>query len=305
MYEGFFNLSVDMLCVAGYDGFFKHLNPAWTQTLGFTDAELMARPFLDFVHPDDRVATIAVVEDLARGATIIHFRNRYECRDGTYRWLDWTAIPAVSAGLIYAVGRDVTQEVRAEAVLKDANDRLVRANVELQLAHETGKRFLANMSHELRTPLNAILGFSQLLIDDLSGRIDAKTRLRFLNQVNSSGRHLLGLINDILDLSKVEAGQMELNLTQTAVAATIDVVVTTVEPLAASTLRSATSSGTTWESPTTGTSTRQTPIRSARPSLYSLRRYRPSHKSVPSSFWTLESGSRTSRLLRIKRLTDL
>jgi PAS domain S-box-containing protein len=183
MYEGFFNLSVDMLCVAGYDGFFKHLNPAWTQTLGFTDAELMARPFLDFVHPDDRVATIAVVEDLARGATIIHFRNRYECRDGTYRWLDWTAIPAVSAGLIYAVGRDVTQEVRAEAVLKDANDRLVRANVELQLAHETGKRFLANMSHELRTPLNAILGFSQLLIDDLSGRIDAKTRLRFLNQV--------------------------------------------------------------------------------------------------------------------------
>ena len=121
MYESFFSLSVDMLCVAGYDGFFKHLNPAWTQTLGFTDAELMARPFLDFVHPDDRLATVDVVEKLAKGAKIVNFKNRYECRDGTYRWLAWTAIPAEPAGLIYAVGRDVTQEVRAEADLKDAN----------------------------------------------------------------------------------------------------------------------------------------------------------------------------------------
>jgi len=116
---------------------------------------------------------------------------------------------------------------------QEANDRLVHANVELQRAHEMEKRFLANMSHELRTPLNAILGFSQLLIDDLPGRIDAETRLRFLNQVNSSGQHLLGLINDILDLSKVEAGLMELHLAQTAVAEAIDVVVRTVEPLAA------------------------------------------------------------------------
>src|SRR5665213_3770480 len=58
MYESFFSLSVDMLCVAGYDGFFKHLNSAWTQTLGFTDAELMERPFLDIIHPEDRLATI-------------------------------------------------------------------------------------------------------------------------------------------------------------------------------------------------------------------------------------------------------
>ncbi|MFI5283418.1 MAG: ATP-binding protein [Candidatus Dormibacterales bacterium] len=122
MYESFFSLSVDMLCVAGFDGFFKHLNPAWAQTLGFTDAELMARPFLDFVHPDDRPATVDVVENLAKGAKIVNFRNRYECRDGTYRWLAWTAIPAQPAGLIYAVGRDVTQEVRAQAELKDAND---------------------------------------------------------------------------------------------------------------------------------------------------------------------------------------
>jgi PAS domain S-box-containing protein len=121
MFESFFALSIDMLCVAGYDGFFKHLNPAWTQTLGFTQAELLARPFLDFVHPDDRMATVGVVENLSKGANIVNFRNRYECRDGTYRWLAWTAIPAVSEGMIYAVGRDITNEVEAESKLTEAN----------------------------------------------------------------------------------------------------------------------------------------------------------------------------------------
>ncbi len=119
------------------------------------------------------------------------------------------------------------------SALEASNLQLESANKQLNLATMHKSEFLANMSHELRTPLNAILGFSQLLIDDLPGRIDATTRLRFMNQINSSGQHLLGLINDILDLSKVEAGQMELHLAKTAVAETVDVVVTTVEPLAA------------------------------------------------------------------------
>jgi len=120
-YEAFFNLSVDMLCVAGYDGYFKRLNPAWTRTLGYTQAELMARPYMDFVHPDDRPATVAEAGKLAMGTTTIHFRNRYECRDGTYRWLAWAAMPAGSGDLIHAVARDVTQEVEAEDDLRDAN----------------------------------------------------------------------------------------------------------------------------------------------------------------------------------------
>ena len=130
-------------------------------------------------------------------------------------------------------------EMQAQ-LLKDAGQKLQASNQELEdrnrlieLANGHKSQFLANMSHELRTPLNAILGFSELLIDDVTGRIDAKTSLRFLNQINSSGQHLLGLISDILDLSKVEAGQMELHLATTAVAEVIDVVVRTVEPLAA------------------------------------------------------------------------
>src|SRR5579864_6379249 len=110
-----------MLCVAGYDGYFKHLNAAWSHTLGFTQQELMARPYIDFVHPDDRAATIAEAAGLAHGSQTVHFRNRYECRDGSYRWLAWTAAPSESAELIYAVARDITNEVDAAARLEAAN----------------------------------------------------------------------------------------------------------------------------------------------------------------------------------------
>jgi signal transduction histidine kinase/DNA-binding response OmpR family regulator/CHASE3 domain sensor protein len=112
-------------------------------------------------------------------------------------------------------------------------ENLKESGAKLDLANRHKTVFLANMSHELRTPLNAILGFSQLMIDDPNGAIDAKTRLRFLDQINSSGQHLLGLINDILDLSKVEAGQMDLRLATIGLAETIDLVLMTVQPLAA------------------------------------------------------------------------
>ena len=121
MYESFFNLSVDMLCLAGFDGYFKRINSAWTRTLGFTQDELMARPYLDFVHPEDRSATVAEAGKLAQGSTTVHFRNRYECRDGSYRWLEWAAMPAALPQMIYAVARDMTQQVEAEGELRKAN----------------------------------------------------------------------------------------------------------------------------------------------------------------------------------------
>jgi PAS domain S-box-containing protein len=120
-YESFFNLSVDMLCIAGFDGYFKRINPAWIQTLGFTQEELMARPYLDFVHPEDRAATVAEAAQLVQGSTTIQFRNRYENRDGSYRWLEWRAIAAIASQTIYAVVREVTQEVEVERELRSAN----------------------------------------------------------------------------------------------------------------------------------------------------------------------------------------
>src|SRR5215467_4684028 len=87
--DRFFALSLDLLCIAGFDGYFKRLNPAWEQTLGFPVNELLARPYLDFVHPDDREATTGIASRVEGGDKIIFFRNRYRCADGSYRWLSW------------------------------------------------------------------------------------------------------------------------------------------------------------------------------------------------------------------------
>src|SRR5207245_9605469 len=111
--------------------------------------------------------------------------------------------------------------------------RLEQSNAALEDANRHKSVFLANMRHERRTPLNAIIGFSELLTDAQNGQFDEATRKRFLSQILTSGRHLLGLINDILDLSKVEAGQMELRLQTLSVADSVDQVVKTVEPLVA------------------------------------------------------------------------
>jgi signal transduction histidine kinase/DNA-binding response OmpR family regulator len=111
--------------------------------------------------------------------------------------------------------------------------QLEESNTALTEANRHKSVFLANMSHELRTPLNAVIGFSELLTDARDGQFDDATRKRFLAQILTSGRHLLGLINDILDLSKVEAGQMDLRLHIVSVAESVDQVVKTVEPLVA------------------------------------------------------------------------
>jgi signal transduction histidine kinase/DNA-binding response OmpR family regulator len=129
------------------------------------------------------------------------------------------------AQLIAAPLASAVQVARLFEDLRNANNELLDAN-----RHKT--IFLANMSHELRTPLNSILGFSELLRDDDSGRFDAITGHRFLEQIHTSGQHLLDLINDILDLSKVEAGQMELHAERVDLAESVSLVLSTVEPLA-------------------------------------------------------------------------
>ncbi len=110
----FFALSLNMLCITGFDGYFKHLNPVWEQTLGFTNEELLSKPFLDFVHPDDQEATIAEAGKLANGGVARSFENRYRSKDGTYKWLIWNAFPLIDQQLIYATARDVTDLKREE-----------------------------------------------------------------------------------------------------------------------------------------------------------------------------------------------
>jgi PAS domain S-box-containing protein len=117
--ERFFELSLDMLCLAGFDGYFKRLNPAWEQILGFSREELLGRPFLDFIHPDDVEKTREATRSLIAGAIVTSFENRYRSKDGSYRWLLWYARPLVENESIYAVARDVTEE-RVKQIEEDA-----------------------------------------------------------------------------------------------------------------------------------------------------------------------------------------
>lgn len=115
--ERFFDLSPDLLCIAGYDGYFKMLNPVWEQVLGFSRQELLARPFFDFIHPDDRMDTRAEVSKLQEGLSVLHFENRYRTKAGSYRWLSWKATPYAGENVMYAAARDTTERRRQQALL--------------------------------------------------------------------------------------------------------------------------------------------------------------------------------------------
>jgi PAS domain S-box-containing protein len=116
--DRFFNLSIDLLAIANFEGYFLRLNPAWEKVLGFSTAELMARPFVDFVHPDDLATTLAVVKEICAGTAAIEFENRYRCQDGSYRWLLWNAMPDAEQNVIYAIAHDITDRKQNEAALQ-------------------------------------------------------------------------------------------------------------------------------------------------------------------------------------------
>lgn len=110
----FFDLFPALFCIAGFDGYFKRLNRAWETTFGFSRTELMGAPYLDFVHPNDRALTSAEAAQLSGGTPSASFENRYRCRDGSYRWLLWSARPSLETAQIFAYAHDITDRKNAE-----------------------------------------------------------------------------------------------------------------------------------------------------------------------------------------------
>ena len=133
--DRFFTLSIDMLCIAHFSGYFQRLNPAWETTLGFSREELQSKRMFDFVHPDDRERTLEQNRIVRAGGQALGFENRYVCRDGSFKWLLWNARADLENQVIYSVARDITRRKQAEEererLLKELQDALAEVR-ELQ-----------------------------------------------------------------------------------------------------------------------------------------------------------------------------
>jgi PAS domain S-box-containing protein len=125
--DRFFALSIDMLCIAHFSGYFQRLNPAWERVLGFSREELQSKPMIEFVHPEDRERTVDQNRRVRTGGQALSFENRYLCKNGSYKWLLWNATPDLDHQVIYSVARDITERKRTE----EEREKLLR---ELQAA---------------------------------------------------------------------------------------------------------------------------------------------------------------------------
>ena len=118
----FIDLSLDLFCIAGFDGFFKNLNPAWEKALGFSAEELKAKPYSEFIHPDDRQATASEASRLKNLEVTFAFENRYLSKDGSYKWFSWNAVSSPEENAIYAVARDITERKRVDEALRESEE---------------------------------------------------------------------------------------------------------------------------------------------------------------------------------------
>ena len=208
-----FTLSDDIFAVAGFDGIFKTVNPAWERMTGITAAEFTSKPYLEFVHPDDRASTIAEGGKLAEGVKTISFRNRYVCKDGSYRWFDWTAVPLQEEELIYCVARDVTDKQNAEDAIQALNKEL--------------EAFSYSVSHDLRAPLRAIHGFVRILLEDYGQEIQGEAR-RYLDLVAANAQQMGRLVDDLLQFSRM--GRQPLNKQRVSASALVRRAIEQLQP---------------------------------------------------------------------------
>lgn len=151
-FERFFTVSLDLLCIADTRGYFRRINPAFKETLGWSEDELLSQPFINLVHPDDLEVTRQEISGLEAGKLALHFENRYRCRDGTYRWIEWRALPQPN-GLIFASAHDTTERHESTEQLEQMNKLLNQQVKEIQFKNHA----IQAKETELNTLLNNLM----------------------------------------------------------------------------------------------------------------------------------------------------
>jgi PAS domain S-box-containing protein len=176
--DQFFTVSLDLLCIANTEGYFLRLNPSFERVLGYSREELTAKQFLDFVHPEDLARTQDALFALASQRKVLSFQNRYRCKDGTYRWLEWTSAPV--GNLIYSAARDITRRLKTEAEAVQHRQELAHVSRIATMGELT-----TSLAHEINQPLTAILS-------------NAEAAQRFLSQAEPDTSEVRQILEDIV-----------------------------------------------------------------------------------------------------------
>jgi PAS domain S-box-containing protein len=205
--DRFFTLTNDLFCIIGFDGYFKRINPAWEKTLGYTSDEMLARPFEEFLHPDDLEKTRQEFARQRGGRGVVSFENRYRCKDGSYRWLLWNAHPLVGEQMIYASARDLTERKNIEQQILKLNEDLKRRADELETANKELESFSYSVSHDLRAPLRHIDGFVEMLQRSPAIQGDESGR-RHMGVISRAAKDMGRLIDDLLAFSRTGRAEM-------------------------------------------------------------------------------------------------
>lgn len=196
--DRFFDLSLDMLSIANYDGWFTQVNPAWTRCLGWTAEELTGRPLIEFVHPDDRDAVYADRKTIFPGQPMRDIENRYLCKDGSYRWLSWSVHPEVDTRRVIGVVRDITQKKRDEAELRVLEARVMRAQRMEGIGTLAG-----GIAHDLNNVLAPIM----LSIEVLKQELGSETQREVLDTIEASARRGADMVRRVLSYARGVEGE--------------------------------------------------------------------------------------------------
>lgn len=187
--ERFFELSADLFCIAGYDGYFKKINRSVSRTLGFSNEELFSRPINSFVHPDDREITSLKRENIRKDTPLVNFENRYVTKNGEVVWLAWTSMPVKNEDLVFAIAKNITHKKKQE---EDRNALLASLTT---INHDL-KQLTFTTSHDLRSPVTNLLSVFAMM--DV-GRIEDPETVEFIDMLKMATENLKQTLNTYVD----------------------------------------------------------------------------------------------------------
>lgn len=219
-YELFFELTADLFCIAGYDGYFKKINSSVSKVLGYSEEELFSRPINDFVHPEDKFTTAKMREQIHQSKPLLNFENRYLAKSGETVWLSWTSMPVDSQQVVFAIAKNITHKKEIEAHRNALITQMSLLNQEL-------KQLTFSTSHDLRAPVNNLLSIFDLLDPN---KIEDQETYELIQLLRNSGKKLSDTLDKYVDVLK-ERHEKEIAIEQVSLSHCLDQVIESIKTL--------------------------------------------------------------------------